>query len=252
MGSDQVVVISGHYNNPEIQLYARSSGASTPGSFTLAGRNAFDKGDYCNNKLIRPYLTALIPSRTGKGLDVLRIAQYERKDGQKYIYFHTHVRSEPCAPGSDSVIWKQTPPSEVYDKLADNNHGHYFHVKFIPTQREVMFKGKMTAVPAILEVFSWYGVLGVRMFAPSSPNDFKYGLEGQQPFLGQTSIGAGLGCSGDWGQGFLPWNSKDRWVDANVFIPSPGSVGAQGSWGMTLGDRDRPHVRGWEVEKRPH
>ncbi|KAJ5972115.1 uncharacterized protein N7479_002033 [Penicillium vulpinum] len=252
VGSDQVVVISGDYNNPEMQLYSRSMEASTPSAFTLAGRSAFDEGDYCDDKLIRPYLTALVPSCTGKGSDVLRIALHQRKDGRKYLYFHTHVRSATTAPGPKSVIWTQYRSSEVYDKLADNKNGHYFHIKFIPTRRELKYKGSMTTVPAILEVFSWYGVLGVRMFAASSPNECDYELEGQQPFLGQTSIGAGLGCSGDWGQGFLPWNDKDRWVDSNVFIPLPGSKEVQGSWGMTLDDQDRQPVRGWEVEKRPH
>ncbi|KAL1860897.1 hypothetical protein Plec18170_001411 [Paecilomyces lecythidis] len=252
VGNDQVVVISGDYNNPEMQLYNRSVETSTPSQFALAGRNAFDEGDYCDDKLIRPYLTALIPSCTGKGLDVLRIALHERRDGRKYLYFHTHVRTTTGAPGPKSIIWKQYQSNGVYDKLADSKNGHYFHIKFIPTRREITCKGETTTVPAILEVFSWYGVLGVRMFAVSSPNGWDYELEGQQPFLGQTSIGAGLGCSGDWGHGFLPWNNEDHWVDSNVFIPLPVSEGIQGSWGMSLDDADREHVRGWEVEKRPH
>lgn len=252
VGNDQVVVISGDYNNPEMQLYNRSVETSTPSQFALAGRNAFDEGDYCDDKLIRPYLTALIPSCTGKGLDVLRIALHERRDGRKYLYFHTHVRTTTSAPGPKSIIWKQYQSNGVYDKLADSKNGHYFHIKFIPTRREITCKGETTTVPAILEVFSWYGVLGVRMFAVSSPDGWDYELEGQQPFLGQTSIGAGLGCSGDWGHGFLPWNNEDHWVDSNVFIPLPVSEGIQGSWGMSLDDADREHVRGWEVEKRPH
>ncbi|KAJ5203822.1 uncharacterized protein N7498_004701 [Penicillium cinerascens] len=254
VGSDQVVVISGDYNNPEIQLYSRSMESSAPSAFTLAGRNAFDEGEYCDDKMIRPYLTALVPSGTGKGLDVLRIALHQRKDGQKYLYFHTHVRSTTSTPGPKSVIWKQYQPAEstsVRDKLAESPDAHYFHIRFIPTRREVMVRGKMAIVPAILEVFSWYGVVGVRMFAASTPNGCDYELDGQQPFLGQTSIGSGLGCAGDWGHGFLPWNNEDRWIDSNVFIPLSGSKEAQGSWGMTLDDRDRELVRGWEVEKRP-
>ncbi|KAJ9299455.1 hypothetical protein DTO271G3_3077 [Paecilomyces variotii] len=251
LGNDQVVVISGDYNNPEMQLYSRPLETSTSSAFTLAGRNVFDEGDYCDDKLIRPYLTALVPSCTGKGLDVLRIALHERRDGRKYLYFHTHVRTATSAPGPKSIVWKQYQSNGVYDKLADSKNGHYFHIKFIPTRRDITHNGKTSIVPAILEVFSWYGVLGVRMFAASTPNGWDYELDGQQPFLGQTSIGAGLGCSGDWGQGFLPWNTDGNWIDSNVFIPVPGSKEVRGSWGMSLDDADREHIRGWEVERRP-
>lgn len=252
VGSDQVVLISGDHNNPEMQLYSRSVQGSTPSAFVLAGRSAFDESECCDDNLIRPYLTALVPSCTGKGLDVLRIALHQSKNGRKSLYFHTHVRSATSTPGPRSVLWKQYQSSELYDKLADSESGQYFHIKFIPTRREVKIKGQMTIVPAILEIFSWYGVLGVRLFAASSPNGCDYELEGQQPFLGQTSIGAGLGCSGDWSHGFLPWNTDGSWVDSHVFIPRPESREIRGTWGMTLDDRDREHVRGWEVEKRPY
>ena len=49
---------------------------------------------------------------------------------------------------------------------------------------------KVTTTRGLQEVFSYYGVLGIRVFAPITKGDYsKWQLVVQVPFLGQTSRG---------------------------------------------------------------
>ena len=49
---------------------------------------------------------------------------------------------------------------------------------------------KVTTTRGLQEVFSYYGVLGIRVFAPITRGDYsKWQLVVQVPFLGQTSRG---------------------------------------------------------------
>ncbi|EKJ76962.1 hypothetical protein FPSE_02837 [Fusarium pseudograminearum CS3096] len=75
---------------------------------------------------------------------------------------------------------------------------------------------------------------------------------GMLQYMGQTSIGTGFGCEGDWGTGILTWGAeKNDFVDFEAFKPDPsGSVG-KGTWGMSATDTERPLIKGWDVEARP-
>jgi hypothetical protein len=102
----------------------------------------------------------------------------------------------------------------------------------------------------VLEVFSWYGIIGTRLFGPGLSH-YQYDLIGQQPYLGQTSIAAGTGYTGDWNHGILPWTSEEGWVDSAIFQPWKKDDLQAGSWGMMKRDLDRPRVEGWDFSKRP-
>lgn len=74
----------------------------------------------------------------------------------------------------------------------------------------------------MLEVFTWYGVLGVRVFACPRTGEGSSGewrLHSQFPHLSQTFIVSGLRCSGDWGNGFVTWAEENDWVGAYTFRP---------------------------------
>ncbi|KAF0644171.1 hypothetical protein FPSE5266_02837 [Fusarium pseudograminearum] len=75
---------------------------------------------------------------------------------------------------------------------------------------------------------------------------------GMLQYMGQTSIGTGFGCEGDWGSGILTLGAgKNDFVDFEAFKPDPsGSVG-KGTWGMSATDTQRPLIKGWDVEARP-
>jgi len=202
-------------------------------------------------KLCRPLITALVPSSTGKGLDVLRISQHEDVKGKKHLVFQTYVRSANAGGKETDAIWDKVRETSVFDALASRNNGQYFHIKFIRASYELKRPGKEDVMlPAILEVFSWYGVLGVRLFA-AGIKGWDYEQRGQQPFLGQTSIMSGLGSMGDWGYGILPWSSSDSFVDVNVFLPKSKDDLTKGHWGMVEEDFKRPYIEGWDVGRRP-
>jgi hypothetical protein len=195
--------------------------------------------------LVGPLLTALVPSLTSSsqpaGQDLLQISR--RKSRQRhFIAFHTH-----SASGDPDDPLCSCAGSEVEDALASRSPEHYFSIKWMPVQ--VLEQRR-----AVLEVFSWYGVLGVRVFAYSpieDGGDGEWVLLGQLPHLGQTSIGAGLGCYGDWGHGFVTWAAENEWTDANAFRPVGKGDLSSGWWGMVWEDCDRQSVRGWDVERRP-
>lgn len=198
-----------------------------------------------SSDLVGPLLTALVPSLPSSpkpaGQDLLQISR--RKSGTRYfVTFHTH-----SASGNPEDPFCNCVGAEVEDSLASRSPEHYFSIKWMPVRASGQAR-------AVLEVFSWYGVLGVRVFACPAAEDgsaTEWTLLGQLPHLGQTSIGAGLGCYGDWGHGFVTWAAENEWTDANVFRPQERSDLNLGSWGMAWEDCDRKSVRGWDVERRP-
>ncbi|RGP78810.1 phosphatidylcholine-hydrolyzing phospholipase [Fusarium longipes] len=106
---------------------------------------------------------------------------------------------------------------------------------------------------AILEVSSFYGVLGIRLFAPvSDKNLADYKEVGMLQYMGQTNIGTGLGCAGDWGDGILTWGAEvNDFVDFESFTLDADGNTAKGNWGMSASDTSRPLVKGCDVESRP-
>ncbi|KAL1607600.1 hypothetical protein SLS60_002534 [Paraconiothyrium brasiliense] len=240
-GHDQAVVVKPTPDDKTtVAVYGQQSGTT---DIALVGLHQCDTA--LSSDLMGPLLTALVSSLPSSsrpaGQDLLQISR--RRSGTRYfVGFHTHAAS-----GDPEDPFCNCTGSEVEDPLASRSPEHYFSLKWIP----VRVSGQARAV---LEVFSWYGVLGVRVFACSSSEDgsaSEWTLLGQLPHLGQTSIGAGLGCYGDWGHGFITWEAEDEWTDANIFRPQEKSNLNIGSWGMVWEDCDRQSVRGWDVEKRP-
>ncbi|RDW72772.1 uncharacterized protein DSM5745_07944 [Aspergillus mulundensis] len=256
-GSDQVVVVCGDFTAPTLRLFGHISASGAQGqetNTTMATLGRSKMSSPCDLRLVRPYMTALIANQGGSGLNVLQISQHASPSGDKYMVFHTYMRASstsgnnaPNVENQDAIIWDTVKEVTVKDTLASSKSGQYFHIKFIQTTYDIQNK---TRLHGILEVFSWYGVLGVRLFAAGKAG-WDYELRGQQPYLGQTSIMAGPGCTGDWGSGILPWTSEDDWVDSCVFVPRSKDDLTVGRWGMAREDLGRELVAGWEVDKRP-
>lgn len=201
-------------------------------SLEAKGKHQCDGAD---TETISPCFTALIPSakRDSKQLDVLTV-RYEREDKKSYLCFHTHT-SKPQAVEKDP--WLGCNGSKIEDAFSTN--ANYFHIKWLRCSTA-------NAANAVMEVFSYYGVLGVRVFAPSNKSNVDWQLTGVLPYLGQTSIGAGLGCYRDWGYGFMPWGEAKDFEDINEWASWRGV----GSYAMSEKDVDLTNVRGFEVGKR--
>jgi hypothetical protein len=240
-GHDQAVVVKPTPDDrTTVAIYGQQSGSP---DIVCVGLHQCDPT--VSSELVGPLLTALVPSLPSSpkpvGQDLLQISR--RKNGkQQFIAFHTHVAS-----GDQNDPLCNCAVSEVDDALASRSPEHFFSIKWMPVR-------VLEQARAVLEVFSWYGVLGVRVFACSHTEDGSVGewtLHGQFPHLGQTSIGAGLGCYGDWGHGFVTWAEENEWTDANTFRPVEKDDLKSGWWGMVWEDCDRQSVRGWDVERRP-
>ncbi|KAK8061152.1 hypothetical protein PG997_015373 [Apiospora hydei] len=233
-GYDQVVILASDAETAYISVYGSNSKEDV--AFSPLGTQKYTlDGD---SALTRPILTALVPTSTSNGgLDVLDISRHQSGPSSDVLA----GEARPFLPKCKEVT--------VSDPLASSNAAQYFSIKWMPV-RYKPDPDKEAERRGILEIFSWYGVLGARLFGPGK-RGWDYDLLGQLPYLGQTSIGAGLGCYGDWGHGFVTWAKEDEWIDMNMFVPSDKNDTTVGSWGMTWDDLDRPHVRGWEVEKRP-
>ncbi|CAN9377342.1 unnamed protein product [Alternaria alternata] len=240
-GHDQAVVVKPTPDDrTTVAIYGQQSGSP---DIVCVGQHQCDAD--LSSQLVSPLLTALVPSLSSSpkptGQDLLQISR--RKDGNLHsIAFHTHVASrDQSDPLCNCAV------SEVEDPLASRSAEHFFSIKWMPVR-------VLEQARAVLEVFSWYGVLGVRIFACPHTEDGSIGewtLHGQFPHLGQTSIGAGLGCYGDWGHGFVTWAEENEWTDANTFKPVEKDDLNVGWWGMVWEDCDRQSVRGWDVEGRP-
>lgn len=78
-----------------------------------------------------------------------------------------------------------------------------------------------------------------------------YDQVGCEPYTGQTSVVAGLGCYGDWGQGILTSGDSEDFVDESVWRPRVKGNWKDGLFEMDMVDTERPNVRGWRVLERP-
>jgi hypothetical protein len=154
-----------------------------------------------------------------------------------YLNFRTFSRAapQPGVPGADARPYgpRRKEPPLNRDDQASRSMVHYFSIKWMPVRYQT---GDETERRGIMEVYSWYGGLGVRLFG-AGKTGWKYELLGQLPYLGQTSIGA----MGLW-PGALRTSSP-------MLICSIRR--ARTSWGMSWDDLERKQVRGWEVEGRP-
>ncbi|CAF3592779.1 unnamed protein product [Fusarium graminearum] len=191
--------------------------------------------------LIRPFFSALVPSEdraSPNSLSILQVSLHEYNKKPHFIFRLT-----------DTVSWTTKTSTPVEDRFASDPH--YFHLKWIRCSRQSDFD--LNTSNAALEVFSFYGVLGIRLFAPISEKKLEnYQEIGMLQYMGQTSIGTGLGCEGDWGSGILTWGAeKNDFVDFEAFKPDDSGSAGKGTWGMSATDAERPLVKGWDVEARP-
>ncbi|PTD08646.1 Fumarylacetoacetate hydrolase domain-containing protein 2 [Fusarium culmorum] len=136
--------------------------------------------------LIRPFFSALVPSEdraSPNSLSILQVSLHEYNKKPHFIFRLT-----------DTVSWTTKTSSPVEDRLASDPH--YFHLKWIRCSRQSDFDLNTSNV--VLEIFSFYGVLGIRLFAPTSEKKLEnYQEIGMLQYMGQTSIGTRLGCEGD-------------------------------------------------------
>lgn len=211
------------------------------------------------------YVTALIPrySSSGddrepaqmSGLDVLQVSSI-CKDEKNYLNFRTIIGTAGGSLGSirDSITAASSPavPDEFY------GNPHYFSIAWLRASQEIPDQD-LVSHNAVLHVFSYYGVLGVRVYAPmkysqaTGRNDafyqnygpYYYKLVGQSAFMGTPSLGMGMGSEGQWAYGVLPWGHFDEWVDVNTWNQ------VTKSWMMTAADESRKNIRGWDVKARP-
>lgn len=196
---------------------------------------------------VRSYITALIPTMNTKrkprqGLDVISISSYkDTASGKHQLIFRTHIRNANTT-GENSNPWGGCTESDsVDDTLADMGPA-YKHIKWLRCQNK-----NKTDSSDMMEIFSLYGVLGVRLFGRDDTGNYYY--VGQTPYLGQNSIGAGTGAYGDAGHGFQTWGDNGDFVDVNVWVPKvDAETTTEGAWGMTPEDAKRRHSHGWEVD----
>ncbi|KAL8786295.1 MAG: hypothetical protein Q9213_002890 [Squamulea squamosa] len=99
----------------------------------------------------------------------------------------------------------------------------------------------------VMNVFSFHGVIGCRVYAPTEPGRYEnWVCRGLNPYLGQTSLGTGYNSSGRWNDNAaqLSWGATDDFEDMNYFNDQTKS------WSMPSTFTDVPYYRGWEA-KRP-
>lgn len=196
---------------------------------------------------VRTYITALIPTASTKlkprqGLDVISISSYKNNAlGKHQLIFRTHIRNANTT-GEKSNPWGGCKESDLVDDTLADMGLAYKHIKWLRCQNK-----DKTNSSDMMEIFSLYGVLGVRLFRRN--NTGNYYDAGQTPYLGQNCIGAGTGAYGDAGHGFQTWGDNEDFVDVNAWVPKvDAETATEGAWGMTPEDAKRRHIRGWEVD----
>lgn len=192
--------------------------------------------------LIRPYFNALIPTEqldgTTSGMSLLQVSLHNVSNKPHLVFRLTNL----------TTFTTQTS-KPVKDTLFSNPN--YFHIKWLRCARSSSLQ--YSTSNALLEVFSFYGVLGIRLFAPTDETRVAdYEEIGRLQYMAQTSVGVGLGSEGDWGNGILGWGVDEvEFIDLVEWREDGSGVVGKGAWGMRAADIDRPLIGGWEVTRRP-
>lgn len=194
-----------------------------------------DKGSSQKYQYLRDYLIALIPAQTtypdgqSAGADLLHVSQHRGADGKYYLVFRTHVNLQALDPQTDQLIKTDDPTGkpdhfgncessviadELYTK-ARHVSGAYQSLKWL-----YMPHSDGNYRHGIMEIFSWYGVLGMRYFAAlwdTVNKRYYYSIRGLQPYNGQASSTIGRGCSSTWGAGFMTFGTPEDFIDVNFY-----------------------------------
>lgn len=217
--------------------------AVNPSTEAVALHTCSPKATGTPGTFVTHHLSAVIPS-ADKGADLLTVDSYKRPNDKYVLSFTTHLASSDVKQPFKSCITTEVPdPLAPYAKT-----GAYFTIKWQRCTNENDPRG-------IMEIFSFFGVLGVRFF--SAWNDRKqantgpWQLSGQIPYLGQTSIGAGKGAHMDWGHGFMAWGvgRNTEFIDSNTLIVED-NKGVKGVFGFRVEDAKKTRYGGWDESIR--
>jgi len=179
-GAEMLVVVVG----ARVHLYTVSRGEEEGGgggglSYTATGVPAATAAQVPDRNHV---LTALTPSEVPEGgLDILTV--YARAGTLEFTH---SVRG---GPGTSHTI-----DDELAAAAAENYAPISWH----------RARWQHTA-NAVVQVFEWFGMLGVRMFAPAQ-DDGKWSMVGLCTSLGQPANVANAGI--------VSWGPNDRWTDA--------------------------------------
>jgi hypothetical protein len=184
---------------------------TSDGRFEILQRDeiALEKSPFEDSKYIfqRFFFTALMPHElpaAGKtrGQNVLQVSIYNdstkpgdnKKAGAMFLCFRTFVRPDYIEKNKDDkytlgetqsmrIPFKGYYDKPVEDKLWSKPHfvDRGWHMVSTVDQNK-------TPCTGVLNFFSYYGVLGARVFSPTVRGDYRtWALTGQAPFLGQSS-----------------------------------------------------------------
>lgn len=194
-----------------------------------------DHKQYQGDGYLRDYLIGLIPSQfgIGAGLDVLHVSLHKVSD-KYYLKFKTHVndrssRNGGTVPGRKDDYFGSCNVDWIVDDLMSKKSyesGNYQSLKWL-----LLPHADASQKNALLEVFSYYGIVGFRYFAAKwDGSKYSYSMVGVQPYNGQTSNTLGRGYYGTWGEGFMAMGTDQRFIDVNYYHMILGSDAQYGYW----------------------
>lgn len=233
-------------DQPAIIAAASSSSKSNtvltinPSTGAAVSHTCNPKASGALGQFVTHHLTALLPS--GKaGVDLVTVDSYKQTDKAYTLSFTTHL-----ANADAKTPFVRCTTTELSDPLAPYaKSGAYFTIKWQRCTTE-------DDPRCIMEIFSFFGVLGVRYFSAldlqTGDNTSRWRLAGQIPYLGQTSLGAGRGSHVDWGHGFMAWGvgKNKEFIDSNTANVEDG----KGTFGFRVTDANKQIYGGWNEDVR--
>ncbi|KAA8913588.1 hypothetical protein FN846DRAFT_928798 [Sphaerosporella brunnea] len=184
-GTDQLVVLLG----ARVQLYTITAAAAS--SQLVYTPTATPSSSTATEIPTRSHiLTALLPSSSSSssgGLDILSITTSTSSTLKPTLNFTLSARG---GPGATTIL---------EDPLQEDPH--FASISWHRAEYQ-------DAKNAVMQVFSWYGMLGTRLFAPGG--DDGYELVGCCTSMGQTASTT-----------ILEWGPTEGWVDFAEYNPRP-------------------------------
>lgn len=240
MGSDKSAIIAAASSDSKSNTVLTIN----PSDSAVVSHSCNPKSSTALGKFVTHHLTAVLPSSKA-GVDLVTIDSYKSSDKDYVLSFTTHL-ANPDAKSLAKTPFAKCVSSEVRDPLAPYaKTGAYFTIKWQRCTTE-------DDPRCIMEIFSLFGVLGVRYFSTldlkNPENTSTWRLAGQVPYLGQTSLGAGRGSHMNWGHGFMAWGVglNKEFIDSNIMI----AEGSKGAFGFRVDDAKKFVYGGWNESVR--
>lgn len=238
-GSSNMITIDHSVTWPKFSLSFERSLDGSPNFSDAAEQHQCQQDNAQASEFVCPLFNAIYPEAKPKstGTDTPSISTiinvfYVRKNGKIMTAFREHRRSSPQNnPAASTWTCTTSYVADDFATQARTSAGYYYPIKWMSVQHPGLnpdVDGQ--AATAIVQVFSYYGCVGYRLYGRKKASDSEIVMLGQQCYNGQPSLGIGCTVDALFGGEFLAYKAR-AFADYRQYqVPRTTSGGTSDAW----------------------